>query len=181
MEPRGSLELRFLDTKTLIDARVRSIDLERLKRKLQEERGWTQDTLNAMERQYRQFLTLKLRFPEHELVPTRFIDEMWHAHILDTRSYARDCELVFGYFLHHYPYLGVGGEGAKQQLDDAFVATVALWAEGFGEDYRSLPSGSREHVDAGAASRCQGHACHAPSSCACRTPGACKDECERAA
>lgn len=168
-------------TSTGIDARVSGIDLDPLKRKLAEEKGYTEETLAQMDRQYRQFLSLKLTFPGKSIVPTRFIDEMWHAHILDTRAYASDCQRVFGYFLHHYPYLGVGGEGEKAKLEDAFGDTVELWAQAYGEDYRSLPVGDLQLVHGrlqspSEAGRCQDHACHVPSSCACRSPGACKDE-----
>jgi hypothetical protein len=166
---------------TGIDPRVSRIDLDALRRKLAEEKGFSEETLAQMDNQYRQFLSLKLRFPGKSLVPTRFIDEMWHAHILDTRAYANDCENIFGYFLHHYPYLGVGGEGEKAKLEAAFSDTVGLWARAYGEDYRSLPAGDL-HLMHGRlqapseAGRCEDHACHVPGSCACRSPGACKDE-----
>jgi hypothetical protein len=33
-----------------------------------------------------------------------YIDEVWHAHILFTRSYADFCGRVFGHFFHHDPF-----------------------------------------------------------------------------
>ena len=53
--------------------------------------------------QYRRFLSLKLRYPKANLVPTDDIDLIWHTHILDTENYALDCQKLFGSFLHHYP------------------------------------------------------------------------------
>ena len=37
-------------------------------------------------------------------VPTIDIDLFWHQHILDTRAYAKDCQKVFGQFLHHFQF-----------------------------------------------------------------------------
>lgn len=168
---------------TGIDPKVSGIDLNALKAKLAEEKGWSDADLDNLELQYKRFLTMKLKRPEMDLVPTKFIDEMWHAHILDTMAYAGDCQAAFGYFLHHFPYLGVGGEQEKAKLDHAFDETCTAWQEAFGDEYRQLPLPRREKgiaflpdgdillVGPG---RCAGHSCHAPSSCACRSPGACK-------
>jgi hypothetical protein len=166
-----------------MDASVSGINLAPLRGKLAEEKGWSDADLDQLERQYKRYLNLKMRHPEEDLVPTQFIDEMWHAHILDTRAYAEDCQRVFGCFLHHYPYLGVGGEQEKAKLDDAFTRTSTLWRAAYGEDYQQLllpqRKGAMLRVARGmlawaAPSRCAGHKCHAPSNCACRSPGACK-------
>jgi hypothetical protein len=49
------------------------------------------------------FLYLMYLYPEQPIIPTREIDIVWHFHILDTRKYAFDCKILFGYFLHHRP------------------------------------------------------------------------------
>lgn len=165
--------------KTGIDPSVSGIDLTALRIKLAEERGWDEADLNELERQYKMYLNLRLIHPSEALVPTRFIDEMWHAHILDTRAYHDDCQRVFGEFLHHYPYLGVGGDQEKAKLDDAFQRTAALWESAYDEAYKQMPLPKKQGWLAiprrmlALPSRCAGHACHAPSSCACRLPGAC--------
>lgn len=48
---------------------------------------------------------MRFKHPGQWLVPSPDVDEIWHAHILHTREYARDCEDVFGPggFLHHSP------------------------------------------------------------------------------
>ena len=91
------------------------------------------------------------------------IDEVWHQHILDTNAYAEDCERIFGHFLHHYPYFGMEGEEDQAKLQSCFEETQGIWVEEFGE-----PMFEKEAV------RCGGHSCHAPSGCACRSPGSCK-------
>jgi hypothetical protein len=81
---------------------------------------------------YRQFLTIRLRHPEVGLVPSDEIDEVWHAHILDTAKYAEDCEWVFGFFLHHFPYLGLRGEADEHRWHAQYDATRRLFEEEFG-------------------------------------------------
>jgi hypothetical protein len=88
---------------------------------------------DVAERDYRRFLTLHLHYPERTLVPSALIDLVWHYHILDTRKYAEDCDRIFGYFLHHDPYFGVGGEENRRANLDAWDATLELWEEEFGE------------------------------------------------
>ena len=42
------------------------------------------------------------------------------GHILDTRAYSRDCEFLFGRFLHHFPYFGMRGDADRAALDRTF-------------------------------------------------------------
>ncbi|MFM6129989.1 MAG: hypothetical protein ACKPBV_14885 [Sphaerospermopsis kisseleviana] len=60
------------------------------------------------------------------------LDDYWHNHILDTRKYAEDCDLIFGFFLHHYPYFGLPGEEDEGQNIPAFAVTQKIWEEAFG-------------------------------------------------
>lgn len=39
------------------------------------------------------------------LQPTHVVDIFWHTHILFTRKYFKDCEAIFGQYLHHEPVL----------------------------------------------------------------------------
>ena len=149
-----------------LDEKVRDLDLQRIIWKMadpEEGKGFTPQMLARAEMDYRRFLHLHILYPGMELVPTKMIDEVWHQHILDTRAYSGDCERIFGHFLHHYPYFGMNGEEDKQNLESSFEKTQNVWIEEFGEPMFELE-----------AVRCEGHACHAPSSCACRSPGSCK-------
>ncbi len=155
---------RYLDAG--INPLVATLELAPLAQKLRHsEEGpcWDEATFGRADMEYRRFLTMKRLEPQAELVPSKLMDEMWHAHILDTRRYIRDCQLLFGQYLHHFPYLGIGGQEAVEALDRRFEDTKARYRRLFGQE-----------LDAGCTARCEGHACHAPSSCACRTPGACK-------
>lgn len=93
---------------------------------------------NAIE-SYRRYLKLCVKYRDRRLVPSHFIDNVWHQHILDTRAYARDCNAIFGAPLHHYPYFGLNGDAAER--DDAFDQTDLLFIAEFGT---SCKIGSRQ-------------------------------------
>lgn len=95
--------------------------------------GWSQQYADQMELAYKRYLILHAKYPEMTLAPERDIDRFWHMHILDTRKYATDCDATFGHFLHHFPYLGLRGEGDAEALQDAFQAMQRLYAQEFGE------------------------------------------------
>jgi hypothetical protein len=149
-----------------LDLNVAKLDFERLKHKCTEssEAEMSAEEWNFAEKEYRRFLSLKSFYPSVSLVPSKLIDEIWHAHILDTRAYREDCQKVFGQFIDHYPYFGIYGDDDYRDLHDAFQRTVALYERHFGK----YPTGTGNE-----AMRCQDHACHVPTSCACRVPGAC--------
>lgn len=81
---------------------------------------------------YRCFLKLCVLHPSATIVPTRRIDRVWHAHILDTAKYRADCDRVFGRFLDHFPYAGLRGEDDERRWRENFVETRRLFAEHFG-------------------------------------------------
>lgn len=92
-------------------ANFAALDLAPIKTKLmhvESGEGWSALRADAVETEYRRFLYLMKKYPDAEASPTVDVDIFWHYHILDTMKYARDCETVFGYFLHHYPYVGIG-------------------------------------------------------------------------
>lgn len=59
------------------------------------------------------------------------MDIFWHYHILDTAKYAEDCNEIFGYFLHHYPYFGMNGKQDALNLNNAFEETQILYKDHF--------------------------------------------------
>lgn len=147
---------------------VAKLDFQRLKHKYTAtaESDMSEEEWDLAEQEYRRFLTLKQLHPAMSLVPSKLVDKIWHAHILDTRAYRKDCQELFGRFMDHYPYFGIYGDEDKAMLNQAFQETVSIYERRFGPYPNEL--GSRN------ASRCEGHACHVPSDCACRVPGTCK-------
>lgn len=82
---------------------------------------------------YKRFLFLLYKHRTIALVPTRDIDEFWHNHILDTRAYHRDCNLIFGYYLHHIPWRGHGSAPAEHDLAAQFLLTKQYYLAEYGE------------------------------------------------
>ncbi len=122
-------------------AQIESLDLEPIKFKIGHKEdgfGWTSEHTDRIELAYRRFLVLLAKYPELQIAPTRDIDAFWHAHILDTRKYAADCERVFGGFVHHYPYLGLLGD--RDKAEQAANALYGLFVSEFGEE---VPSNAR--------------------------------------
>jgi hypothetical protein len=123
-------------TAQTFEEKLEQLDLEPIAFQLMHsgEAEWTyQRTMQAIA-QYKQFLYLIYLYPNHSLVPTQDIDRVWHHHILDTMKYAQDCQLLFGRFIHHFPYFGLRGESDRQNLQIAFKQTQALFQEHFGVD-----------------------------------------------
>ena len=112
-----------------------SLNLSMISMKLQdaeEGAGWPEDLCERVALEYRRFLALTRRYPDKGIVPSTVVDKFWHAHILDTKAYAADCDRVFGRFVHHFPYWGMRGEADARELHDAYDETLALYAKHWG-------------------------------------------------
>ena len=117
---------------------ISALDLNPIKVKLMHKEsgeGWSLERANAMEVEYRRFLYLMKAFPAEQTAPLVDVDTFWHYHILDTMKYARDCAQAFGYFLHHYPYIGLEGEDGTEVQAQAGDRMRALYESTFGEAY----------------------------------------------
>lgn len=137
-EPISKERVEFLTNKR-IDSDIASIDLEMVKMKLSEPKegiGWTRDQVEDAEIEYKRYLhlTRHFPFPTFSVVPNKIMDTMWHYHILDTKAYHKDCERVFGHYLHHFPYFGLRGEQDEKDLKKSFEKTKEYYLQSFGED-----------------------------------------------
>src|SRR6266498_1678223 len=122
---------------------IQALDLEPIKVKLmdtEEGQGWSREYVDQMEIAYRRFLTLSVKYPEETIAPSKDVDKFWHGHILDTMKYAEDCQNVFGYFVHHFPYFGMRGEEDAANLAEAGRTTKRLYEQEFGETVPSRAS-----------------------------------------
>lgn len=120
---------------------VMAIDLDPIKVKLmhvESGEGWSLAKADAVEKEYRRFLCLMKLYPEVPTAPLEDVDTFWHYHILDTMKYASDCQQVFGYFLHHYPYVGMGDEEDEQFRLDSGDRMRTLYEATFGEPYAAV-------------------------------------------
>jgi hypothetical protein len=119
-----------------IVAAIQALDLDPIKVKLmdpEEGQGWSREYSDQMETEYRRLLTLSVKYPDETIAPGKDVDKFWHGHILDTMKYAEDCQNVFGYFLHHFPYFGMRGEEDAANLAQAGETTNRLYEKEFGE------------------------------------------------
>ncbi len=142
--------------------RVATIDLSMVKMKImdpEEGKGWEPEYADAVETKYRRYLAMYLMFPERKIVPNKEVDVFWHQHILDTRAYAKDCDTVFGHFLHHFPYFGMRGEKDAQNLQSCFTATCNLYAELFDEAYVPEFATEAQSCGTGACAKCGSEHC----------------------
>lgn len=96
------------------------------------------------------------------MTPSEPLDDIWHAHILDTKKYAEDCDKIFGKFLHHFPYLGMRGAEDKLLLEENYDTTKSLFRKELGIEIDVAKNGK--------ASTCYGKCGNTPTKCrACRT------------
>jgi hypothetical protein len=109
-----------------------TLDLEPIKFKLMnpdssEKTAWNLEKADRVAELYIMFLQLCLLYPNKIISPSLEVDKFWHEHILDTHMYHKDCQNIFGYYLHHYPYFGIRGEQDKENLQSVFTETQLLY------------------------------------------------------
>lgn len=133
--------MKTINTSSAI-AIINTLDLDAIKTKLMHVasgEGWSADHADAVEVEYRRFLTLMKLYPNDSTAPLVDVDTFWHYHILDTAKYATDCEQAFGYFLHHYPYLGMDGTQDSSR-DLAGERMAELYSATFGASMDAVPA-----------------------------------------
>jgi len=135
-------------------AAIAALDLDPIKVKLMHEEsgeGWSRGYADRMETEYRRFLELMVKYPDEAIAPSMDVDEFWHYHILDTMKYAEDCQNVFGYFLHHFPYLGLRGEDDLSLHEAAGENMHRLYEKEYGAQ-QPVEAGARDETAWSAAS-----------------------------
>lgn len=127
---------------------IADLDLDQIKFKLMHAtagEGWSEAKAEAIDIEYRRFLYLHLRYPDDQHSPSEDVDMFWHYHILDTKKYAADCDTAFGYFLHHYPYLGLLDSSNAEAAERAAALTRQHYESTFGQSpVHSAASGGRQ-------------------------------------
>jgi uncharacterized membrane protein YgcG len=111
---------------------VQELDLSTVKAKYLTTKSWWwkwRNDVDQIETEYRQFLYLIAINPGKTLVPwSQDMDDFWHAHILDTGRYSKDCQQLFGQYIHHNLSLPNEGTGSQKA---AFKETKELYREAF--------------------------------------------------
>jgi hypothetical protein len=104
---------------------VAALDLSSVIAELTAKEKWSAEKAEHVEGEYRWFLSLHVYYPNELFVPlSQDLDTFWHRHIVDTRKYAQDCQIVFGYFLHHNPHFWKD----TVAYDQAHERTIQLFA-----------------------------------------------------
>lgn len=122
------------DTTDLFDG-FEVLDFGMLKQKLtdaDEGAGWDLARAKSVEVEYKRYLALCRLYETRSFVPSPLVDTFWHYHILDTESYAEDCNRIFGTFFHHFPYFGMRGTADAQDLAESYDRTLEAYARHFG-------------------------------------------------
>ncbi|MDC3291080.1 hypothetical protein OAV27_01140 [Euryarchaeota archaeon] len=135
--PNGSIMISS-EQEPYLHPSVNKLNLERISWKIMNDdnriEDITENTVQIAENEYRRFLTLKIENPRTRLSPSALMDLYWHAHILDTVSYAEDCEILFGEFLHHAPNFGPYQKENESFDGKSWREMCRLYNERFGEE-----------------------------------------------
>lgn len=154
-EPITVERISYLINNKGIDPTIANIDLEMVKMKLRdadEGLGWTVEECDEAEVEYKRYLHLTKKFPDAPLVPHSIMDDMWHQHILDTRAYHKDCDIIFGEYLHHYPYFGLRSEKDQENLISSFEETQTIYETEFSD---KMVKGEATHCKRACQSYCK--------------------------
>lgn len=117
---------------------IAALDLNGVRQKLAT-KGWDTFRISAAEHDYRQFLFLIAKHPGETIVPwNNDLDEFWHQHILDTRQYEKDCQRLFGKYIHHNPHI----EKTPTQYTTAIDRTAELRQKEFNKSGQSSAQSS---------------------------------------
>jgi uncharacterized protein (TIGR04222 family) len=100
--------------------------------RLSKENGWTRAFTARAIQEYKRFLLLAMH-AGHPVTPAEAVDQVWHLHLVYTRSYWQDlCTNVLGRPLHHEPTAGGLDEGAKFHLQ--YERTLSSYRRFFGTE-----------------------------------------------
>lgn len=85
-------------------SRKATLSLKRVRNQIRKKLKWDKSRIESAEKEYRKFLALVGTSQKKEYRPTsEDMDQFWHFHILDTTKYIKDCQVLFGFYLHHIP------------------------------------------------------------------------------
>ena len=97
--------------------------------RLARENGWSLEYAVRTVAEYKKFMFL-ICLAEHPLTPSDQVDQVWHLHLIYTRSYWEEfCGATLGKIIHHGPTKGRSSEAAKYQ--DWYEKTKQLYETKF--------------------------------------------------
>jgi hypothetical protein len=97
--------------------------------RLARDNGWTIEYTHRVIDEYKKFIFLAV-VAEHPVTPSDQVDQVWHLHLLYTRSYWEEfCPKVLQMPLHHGPTQG--GSRERHKFDDWYNKTLASYERFF--------------------------------------------------
>lgn len=100
--------------------------------RLARENGWSPGFSRRVTEEYKRFVYLAA-CAGHPVTPSDQVDQVWHLHLVYTRSYWEDlCRDVLGMPLHHGPTRG--GRQESDKFTDWYQRTLASYRREFGAD-----------------------------------------------
>lgn len=100
--------------------------------RLSQENDWSYEFSLEAIHEYRKFMYLAT-IADQAVGPSKVIDQVWHLHLIYTRSYwFHFCEGILGRSIHHAPSKGGGVEDEKHRL--IYRYTLELYAQEFKEE-----------------------------------------------
>ena len=112
-----------------------------LSNRLRRAHGWSEAFTNAALEGYREFMKLKILqedWDADKLSPSLIIDQVWHAHIFDTKSYARACDAYAGHMIHHNPDGGLNQEERSERIKITKATLIGLCGNKFDKEVWSF-------------------------------------------
>ncbi len=98
--------------------------------RLARENGWSRQQAQGAIEEYKKFIYL-ICVSNTPLTPSEAVDQVWHLHLVYTRSYWKDfCEGVLGRAIHHDPTKG--GDSQTRRFIAQYTRTCALYESEFG-------------------------------------------------
>jgi hypothetical protein len=93
--------------------------------RLARENGWSSGYTACVITEYRRFCFLAIESC-HPVTPSDQVDQVWHLHLLYTKSYwQRFCQDTLGRSLHHCPT--TGGEQEREKFHDWYDKTLSSY------------------------------------------------------
>lgn len=97
--------------------------------RLARENDWTIEYSLRAVHEYKKFMFL-ICLAEHPLTPSDEVDQVWHLHLIYTRSYWEDfCGKTLGKIIHHGPTKG--GTEERTKFIDWYEKTLEFYKEVF--------------------------------------------------
>ena len=118
---------------TQLSKKIENLNLDSIITRLRRDEHMSTADIQQAVKEYKQFLELRLRESDAQIVPSVLADKVWHHHILDTRKYAEDCDIIFGHFVHHNPHV----ENLEEHADATAKKLRKVFKESAPAAYRS--------------------------------------------